>query len=100
LELISSARPDERDWPEFVWLGPEVGDLGDLAVVGEIEEGQTWGKKLRLRLRTGRTSAGCAAGGGSGIRMLTAPLRELPTGGRVISRAGSVWRASFRERYD
>ena len=25
---------------EFVWLGPEVGDPGDLAVVGEIEEAQ------------------------------------------------------------
>jgi hypothetical protein len=25
---------------EFVWLGPEVGDHGDLAVVGEIEEAQ------------------------------------------------------------
>ena len=25
---------------KFVWLGPEVGDQGDLAVVGEIEEAQ------------------------------------------------------------
>jgi hypothetical protein len=42
---------------KFVWIGPEVCDQGDLAVVGELEEAQTW---LRAFWPGDLDPAGCA----------------------------------------